>query len=192
MGPDIDLEDEGILGAGGVGEGLTAPRAEALLGGQDVALGDGGEVGVIASFGPGATGSLAARSTWRRIGSGWIGDCGSGGRGGLGLAAEELLLTEPEQGLESVDLGLESGLAVEGAAMHGLPVSGLSPGLELLLEPRANRAGALGPGRCGTDGSQRRSGRGRTGARPAQFRDRDASGREAEYGGRPVVHVGRI
>jgi hypothetical protein len=192
MGPDVDLQDEGILRAGEVGEGLTAPRTSASLGGQDVVLGDGREVGVIASRGPGVTGLLAARSPWRRIGVGWIGGRRGGGRGGLGLAAEELLLTKPEQGLESIDLGLEFGLALEGAAMHGLPVGGLAPGLELLLEARANRTGALRQRRGGTDRSDERSSRGRTSARPAHFQDRDAEGGEAESSGQPVVHGGRI
>jgi hypothetical protein len=192
MGPDVDLQDEGILGAGEVGERLTAPRAKALLGGQDVVLGDGGEVGVIASLGPGLTGSLAARPPWRRVGVGRIRDGRCGGRGGLGLAAEELLLAESEQGLKSVDLGLELGLAFEGAAMHGPPVGGLSPRLELLLQARANRTGTLRQSRGGTDRNDGRSGCGRTSTRPAQFRDRDAYGSEIEYRGRPVVHVGRI
>jgi hypothetical protein len=153
---------------------------------------DGWEMGIIASFGSGAIGLLAATSRWRRIGLGRIRGRGSGGCGGLGLAAEELLFAKPEQGLESVDLGLELGLAFEGATRHGSPVGGLAPGLELLLEARANRTGALRQGRGGTDGSDRCSGCGRTGTRPAQVRDRDAEGGEAEYGSRPVVHVGRI
>src|SRR5262249_7269520 len=138
MGSDLDLQEDRILGAGEVGKGLTAPRATALLGGQDMVLGDSREVGVIASFGPGPTGLLAARPAWRRTGVGRIRGRRGGRRGGLGLAAEELLIAEPKQGLKPVDLGLELGLAFEGAAMHGLPIGGLSPGLELLLQAWAN------------------------------------------------------
>jgi hypothetical protein len=174
MGPDVDLQDGRILGAGEVGEGLAALRAKALLGGQDMVLGDGREVGVIASLGSGPTALLAATTPCRRIGLGRIRDGRSGGRGGLGLLAEELLLAEPDQGLEAVDLGLELGLAFEGAAMHGLPVGGLAPRLELLLEARANRTRPLGQRWCGTSRTDGRSGCGRTGVGAAQFRDRDA------------------
>jgi hypothetical protein len=82
---------------------------------------------------------------------GRIRDRGSGRRSGLGLAAEELLLAEAKQGLKAVDLGWELGLALEGAAMHGLPIGGLAPGLELLLQAWTNRTGALGNRRSGTD-----------------------------------------
>jgi len=192
MSTNVDFEDDGILGARKLVKRLTALGTAAPLGGQDVIFRDGWELGIIASFGSRAIGLLAARSRWRRIGLGRIRSRGSGGCGGLGLAAEELLFAKPEQGLESVDLGLELGLAFEGATMHGSPVGGLAPGLELLLEARANRTGALRQGRGGADGSDRCSECGRTGTRPAQFRDRDAEGGEAEHGSRPVVHVGRI
>src|SRR5205807_9021405 len=113
---------------------------------------------------------------------------GGGRRNGLGLAAEALLLAEAHQGWESVDLGLESGLAPQGAAMHGPPVGGLAPGLELLLQPRANRTGTLRQERGGTGRSDGRGGWGRTSDRPSQFRDRDAERSKAEDGGRPIVH----
>ena len=48
-------------------------------------------------------------------------------RGGLGLAPEELLLAEADQGLKPLDLGLELGLTFESPAVHGLPVGGLTP-----------------------------------------------------------------
>ena len=35
MGPDIDLQDDGILGAREVVEGLAAPRTTTLIGGED-------------------------------------------------------------------------------------------------------------------------------------------------------------
>ena len=174
MGPDVDLQDDGILGAGEVVEGLTAPRAAALLGGQDRGprgRPGGGNNRVVWARADRVAGREAAAAAGRRGA-----DRGrrSGRRGGLGLSAEELLLAEPDQSLESVDLGLELGLAFEGAAMHGLPVGGLAPGLELLLQARANRTGALGQRRCGT-GPERRAKPVRADKdRPAQFRDRDA------------------
>ena len=73
----------------------------------------------------------------------------------VSVCAEELLLAEAKQGLKPVDLGLELGLAFEGAAMHGLPVGGLPPGLELLLQAWANRTGALRKRRSGADGRGR-------------------------------------
>jgi hypothetical protein len=50
MSPDLDLQDDGILGAGEVGERLTAPRAPALLRRKDLRLVNGRKVGVIASL----------------------------------------------------------------------------------------------------------------------------------------------
>jgi hypothetical protein len=143
MSANVDFEDEGILGARELVEGKIALRTTALLGGQDVVFRDGREMGIIASFGPGAIGLLAAPSRRRWVGAGRIRGRRSGRGGGLGLAAEELLLAETEQGLEVVDLGLELGLAVEGAAMLGLPVGRLTPGFEILLQAWANRTGTL-------------------------------------------------
>jgi len=114
MSAHLDFEDEGILGAREVVERLATPRATTLLGGQDVVFGDGREVGVIASLGPRPTGLLATGSRWSRVGLGRIWSRLSGGRGGLGLAAEELLLPEPELRLETLDLGPELGLALRG------------------------------------------------------------------------------
>ena len=158
MSADLDFEDEGILGAREVVERLTTLRAPALLGGQDVVFGDGRQVGVIASWGPRPTGLLATRSRCPRVGLGRTWSRRSGGRGGFGLAAEELLLPEPELRLEPLDLGPELGLALQGAAMHGLPVGGLAPRLELLLQPWANRTRALRQGRGRTERNHGRSG----------------------------------
>ena len=49
MGPDLDLQDGGILGAGEVGERLTTPRATALLRRKDLRVDDGRKVEIIAS-----------------------------------------------------------------------------------------------------------------------------------------------
>jgi hypothetical protein len=110
MGPDLDLQDDRILGAGEVGEGPATPSTPALLGRQDLIFRDSREVRVVASGRSGPAGSLAPRSPW-----GWVQGLrggGSGRCGGLGLAAEELLLAEAELGLESFDLGLELSLAI--------------------------------------------------------------------------------
>jgi hypothetical protein len=94
MGADIDLQEDRILGAREVVEGLAAPRATALLGGELVILDDGREVGMIASFGPRLARLLASGPTRWRVGRGgercrrlWRG-------GGLGLSTEERLLAE--------------------------------------------------------------------------------------------------
>src|SRR5207248_7191073 len=114
------------------------------------------------------------------------------GGAGLGLATEELLLAEPKQGLELVVLGLELRLAFEGSAMHRLPRGGLPPGLELLLQAGANRAGALRDRRSRADGTGRQLRRSTCGAALVQFRDGDPQGSEAEDGGRTIVHGGRV
>src|SRR5262249_61071381 len=81
-----------------------------------------------------------------------------GGGAGFGLAAEELLLAQPQLSAELFVLLLEQGFALAGAVVHGLPVAGLSPGLEFLRETWTNRTGALGDGGRGTG---RGRGRGR-------------------------------
>ena len=93
MGANLDLENDRILGAGEVVEGLAAPRATAPLGGQAVILDDGREVGIIAPLGPRLAGLLASGPTrWR---GGRIGERDRRlGRGGLGLSAEKLLFAE--------------------------------------------------------------------------------------------------
>ena len=65
MGPDIDLQDCGILGAWEIGERLTTPRAVALVGRQDLVFDNGREVGIIAAFRTGPTALLATRLSWR-------------------------------------------------------------------------------------------------------------------------------
>jgi hypothetical protein len=162
-----------------------------VIGGEWVVLDDGREVGIVASLGPRLAGLLASAPRRRRVG--WSGErsCRPGGSGGLGLSAEELLLAEPEEGLKPLDLGLELGLAIEGAAMHSLPVGGLAPGLELLLQAWADRTGALGDGRGGADGTGQLIGR-RRGSELVQLRGRDPEGSEATDGGRAVIHGGRV
>ena len=131
MGPDLDLQDDGIFGAGEVGERLTTLRATALLRRQDLRVLDGRKVGVIASLRTWPTRLLAARPTWRRVGAGRIRTRRSRRRGGLGLAPKELLLAKTDQCLEPVDLGFELGLALKGTGMLGLPVGGLTKRLEI-------------------------------------------------------------
>ena len=114
---------------------------------------------MIAPLGPLLTALLTALSAGRRR-AGVRGRVSRfGGGAGLGLSAEELLLAEAQQRLKPVDFGLELRLAFEGAAMHGPPVGGLPPGLELLLQAWANRAGALRDRRSGADRTGRRLGR---------------------------------
>ena len=136
MGPDVDLQDGRLVGAGELGEGLSAAAAPLLLGGQFDEFFGGGQVGVVPAFRSRLSPSLPAWSR-RSVGSGGAAD---GGRR-LGLASEELLLAEAELGLERGDLLLELGLAGHGAVEHGLVVGGLTPGLELLGQPWADRAG---------------------------------------------------
>jgi hypothetical protein len=192
MSSDIDLKDDRILGAGKVVEGLAALRATALLGGQSVVLDNGREMGIITPLGPRLAGLLASGPTR------WLGGRGGerGGRwgrgGGLGLSTEELLLAEAEEGMKPLELGLELGLACEDAAMLGLPVGGLAPGLELLLQAWADRTGAVGDGRSRADRSGQRFGRRRRGSESVQLRDRDPHGMEAEFGGRAVIHGRRV
>src|SRR5512135_299485 len=98
-------------------------------------------MGIIAAFGSRFPALLAA---WPRRPIGASGAL-SGGRG-VGLAPEELLLAEAELGLEPGDFLVELGLACHGAVEHGVVVSGLPPGLELLGQPRADWARLLGDG----------------------------------------------
>lgn len=192
MSPDLDFEDDRILGAGEVGEGLATPRATALIGGELVVLDDGREMGIVASLGPRLAGLLASGATRWRVGRGGERGRGIGSGCGLGLSTEELLLAEAKLGLELVDLGLELGLAFEGSAMLSLPVGGLPPGFELLVQAWANRTGALGDGRCGADRTGRRLRRRRRGAESVEFSDRDPQGSVAEDGGRAVIHDDRV
>ena len=66
--------------------------------------------------------------------------------GAVGLAPEELLFAEPDAGVELLVLLVEESLALDGALVHGLPVGGLTPGLELLGQAWADRARPLGDG----------------------------------------------
>src|SRR5947209_4763793 len=192
MGADIDLQDDRILGAGEVVEGPSAPRATTPIAGESVVLDDGREVGIVASSGPRLARLLASGPTRWRVGRGGERGRRPGRGGGLGLSTEELLLAEAQEGLEPLDFGLELGLAFEGAAMLGLPVGGLAPGLELLLQARADRTGALGDGRGGAGGTGRRLGRRRRGSELIRLRGGDAQGCQAQEGGRAVIHGGRV
>jgi hypothetical protein len=89
MGADVDLEDDRILGAGKVIEGLATPRTTTLLRGELVVLDDGREMGIVTPLGTGLAWLLASGPTRWRGGRGrrW-------GRGGLRLSAEELLFAE--------------------------------------------------------------------------------------------------
>jgi hypothetical protein len=158
MRPDIDLQDDGILGAREVVEGLAAPRTTTRIGGKDNVLDDDWEVGIVTPFWPWLARLLTSGPTRWCLGR----VCERGRRFGRGgrfcLSTEELLLAEANEGLQPLVLGLEFGLAFEGAAMHALPRGGLSPGLKLLLQSRANRTRALRNGRSRADGAGRRIG----------------------------------
>jgi hypothetical protein len=173
MGADLDLQDDRILRPREVREGLTTPGTPALLGREFVIFDDGREVGIITPLGTGPAVLLAAGPSRRGLRRGRPRGRRFGRGGGLGLSTEELLLAHAEQRLQAVDLGLELGLTREGAAMHGLPVGGLAPGLELLLQAWANRARTLRDRRSGADGTRRRLGRRRRSAKSVQFRDGD-------------------
>jgi hypothetical protein len=147
MGPHVDLQDDRILGPREVVEGLAAPRTTALLRREFVVLGDGREMGIVTPLWTRLARLLTSGPTRWCFGRGYERGCRFGYGGGLGLSAEELLLAEAKHGLKPLDLGLEFGLAFEGAAMHGLPIGDLPPGLELLLQAWANRTGALRDGR---------------------------------------------
>src|SRR5262249_37346912 len=97
---------------------------------------------------------LATRAAWWGV----VACRRRSGRGaGLGPAAKELLLAESQLGTERFDLLLEKGLALNGAIMHGLPVAGLSPGLKLVGQARADGTGAVREGRCRAGGGGRRA-----------------------------------
>jgi hypothetical protein len=88
-----------------------------------VVFGHGREMGIVTPLWARPARLLASGPTrW------WVGRSGERDRrfgrgGGLGLSAEELLLTEAKQGVKPRDFGLELGLAIQGAAMHGLPIA---------------------------------------------------------------------
>ena len=124
MGPDVDLQDGGILGAWEIGEGLTTLRAAALVGRKDLVFDIGEEVGIIAAFRTGPTALLATRLSRWCVGVGRNQGRRSRRRGGLGLTPEKLLLAKTEQRLEPFVLDFELGLALKGPAVHGFPVGG--------------------------------------------------------------------
>jgi hypothetical protein len=150
MGPDLDLQNDRILGAGEVGERLATPRAAALLRREDLRVLDGHEVGVIASLGTGPTRLLAAWPRRGCVGGGAIRGRRGRRRGGLGLASKELLLAKTKLGFESLDLHFELGLTLKGSGVLGLVVGGLTKRLEIPIEPRANRTRPLRQGRSRT------------------------------------------
>jgi len=93
MSPDIDLQDDRILGAGKVVEGPATPRTTTWLRGEWMVLDDGREMGIIAPLGAGLARLLASGPRRWRGGRG--GERGRRwGRGGLRLSAEELLFAE--------------------------------------------------------------------------------------------------
>src|SRR5439155_10889981 len=92
-----------------------------------------------------------------------------GGRSGFRLASEEPLLEAADAGLEALVFLVEELFALDGPPVHGLPVSGLAPGLEFLSQAWADRTGTLGNGGSGTDGTGRRRGRRRRGPELVQF-----------------------
>ena len=141
MGPDFDLQDRGVVGARKGGERLSAAGTSLLFGGQFDDLFDDGQVGVVAAFGSWLSPLLSAGS-WR---SSRAGGPVAGGRG-IGLATEELLFEGTDAGVKLLVLLVEEFFALDGSVMHGLPVGGLSPGLELLSQAGADRARSLGNG----------------------------------------------
>jgi len=88
------------------------------------------------------------------------------------------LLAEAQLGAELFDLLLEAGFALQGAVMHGFPVAGLPPGLELLGQARTDGTGAIRDGRCRAAGGWRRGEQGdppRVRANRASQRSRHAN-----------------
>jgi hypothetical protein len=89
MSPDVDLQDDRILGAREVVEGLAAPRTTALIGGKFVVLGDGREMGIVTPLGPRPARLLASRSTRWCLGRGDERGRRFGRGSGLGRSAEK-------------------------------------------------------------------------------------------------------
>jgi hypothetical protein len=145
MGTDFDLQDRGVVGAGEGGQRRSTTRTPLLFGREFHDLFDGRQMRVVPSFGPWLPPALSARSrrSGRSVGT------GDGGRS-LGLASEELLFEGPDAGVELLVLLGEELLAPEGPLVHGLPVGGLSPGLELLFQAWTDRARRLRDGRSRT------------------------------------------
>ena len=158
MRPDLDLQDGGVFGAADGGEGAAATLAATLGDRERVLFDDGGQVGVVAATGCRPSGLLAAppgRGGGPRRGR------ARGRRGaGFGFAAEELLLAQAQLGAELFDLLLEEGLALEGAAVQGLPVARLTPRFKLQGKARADGARAVREGGRGADRKEGRGGQG--------------------------------
>jgi hypothetical protein len=112
---------------------------------------DGGQVAVVASCRSGPSALLAAWA-WE-VWGGVVGVRGVVGRCsgvGFGFRAEELLFAESEFGFEFVNALLGEAFALECALVHGLPVGGLSEGLEFLGESWVDGTESGGQRRCGT------------------------------------------
>jgi hypothetical protein len=112
-------------------------------------------VGVIAALRSRFAASLASRLLDRGLGASQ-GFAGSGT--GFALGPEELLLAQAELALQTVDLFLEEFLTSEGSMVHALPVSGLTPGLELGGQARTNRARTSGNSSGGANGQRGNTG----------------------------------
>jgi hypothetical protein len=91
MGADVDLQEDRILGARKVIEGLAAPRTPALMWGELVILDDDRDVGIVASFGPRLARLLAPGPTRWRVGRGGRRCCLLGG-GSLGLSTKRAVV----------------------------------------------------------------------------------------------------
>src|SRR5512135_715249 len=189
MGADLDLQHGGVVGAGEGSGRQSAPGATPLFRRQFQDLLGGGEVGVVTAFGPRPP-SLLSAGPWRSPHGGWA--VGGGRR--IGLASEELLFEGPDAGLELLVLLVEELLALDGPLVHGLPVGGPAPGLELRFQTWAARARSQGGG-----GS--RTGRGvvvpsqegdRRGVRPGGRRrlNRHAAGCNRRWAGKPESRTG--
>jgi len=93
-----------------------------------------------AAPGSGATGLLATGPGRRRPRRCQVGQRGSA----FGFTAEQALLEGADLGLERIDLLVEQLLALQGTLVQGLPKGGLTPGLELGGQARADGTRARG------------------------------------------------
>ena len=194
MGSDIDLQDDRILGSGEVVEGLAASGTPAPIGCELVILDEGREVGIVTPLGTGLTGLLTSGPTRWRVGR-WlrVGTAGSVAAAVSVFRPKSCCSRRRSLSLEVWSFSVLSWASrCEGAAMLGLPVGGLSPGLELLVQAWADRTGALGDGRCGAEGIGRRLVADGRGSELVQLRGRERQGSEAKDGGQIVIHGGRV
>src|SRR5262249_22364598 len=146
-----------VLGAGEGQQGQAAAGAVFLAFGEVEGLLDDGQVGVVAAFGAGLSGLLAARP----LGGGRGGGPGGGLVGapaGLAFLAEGLLLAMREPCLELGDFLLELGLTCDSQLVQAFPVASLAERLVAFLEVGADRTGPLrqraGPGGASGDAGQ--------------------------------------